>query len=203
MSPVPRLWPGSTVVCIGGGPSLTREDVEYCRGRAKVIAINNAYQLAPWADVLFAADAKWWDWHEGVKYFAGLRYSITSPPAKYGVTVLQRTSGPGLDLNPLALRRGQNSGYQAINLAVHLGASRILLLGYDMQKGPHGEEHWHGDHPDKSRSPYGQFIARFESLMAPLRALQVDVINCSRRTALPWFPCQPLREALAETAVAA
>jgi hypothetical protein len=197
---VPRLWPGETFVILGGGPSLTREDVAYCRGKARVIAINNGYQVAPWADVLFAADAKWWDWHAGVTDFAGLRYSVTSPPAQYGVTVLKRSSGPGLDLQPFSLRRGQNSGYMAINLAVHLGASRILLLGYDMQRGPKGEEHWHGDHPDKSKSSYSQFIARFESLAPAVLAVNVRVINCSPRTALPWFPRQPLREALPETA---
>ena len=42
--PVPRLWPGSTIVCIGTGPSLVVEDVQACRGH-KVIAIKDAIDL--------------------------------------------------------------------------------------------------------------------------------------------------------------
>ena len=48
MPEVSRLWPGSTVVCIGSGPSLTPEDVAYVRGKARVIAINRSVDLAPW-----------------------------------------------------------------------------------------------------------------------------------------------------------
>src|SRR5690606_8383467 len=34
---VPRRWPNSTVVCLASGPSLTPEDVAFCRGKAPVI----------------------------------------------------------------------------------------------------------------------------------------------------------------------
>src|SRR6478609_8593286 len=39
---VPKLWPGETFVVIGGGASLTHEDVAYCRDRARVVAIKEA-----------------------------------------------------------------------------------------------------------------------------------------------------------------
>jgi hypothetical protein len=109
----------------------------------------------------------------------------------------------GLELRPTHLARGRNGGYQAINLAVHLGAKRILLLGYDMMRGPKGEEHWHGDHPNRSRSPYTTFQACFPSLVDPLKAEGIEVINCSRRTALTCFPRKSLQDALGEKAVAA
>jgi len=194
---VPVLCPGGTVVCLGGGPSLTREDVEACRGKATVLAINDAYRLAPWADVLYGADSKWWGWHKGVSSFAGLKFSLQPDAGQWpGVQVLRNTGEGGLELDPSGLRTGRNSGYQAINLAVHLGATRVLLLGYDMGPGPKGETHWFGDHPDRNVSPYTTFLARFEAIVEPLRQLGVEVINCSRRTALTVFPCQPLEEAL-------
>lgn len=194
---VPRLWPCATIVCVGGGPSLTPEDVARCRGRARVLAINDAYRLAPWADVLYACDAKWWRWHEGVPTFMGLKYSLDRAAATWpGVTVLANTGEDDLERSPHGLKTGRNSGFQAMNLAVHLGAARILLLGYDMQTGGPRRSHWFGDHPDRVVSPYSTFIDRFRTIVSPLQQLGVEVINCSRQTALHVFPCRPLEDVL-------
>lgn len=187
---VPRLWPGETVVCLGGGPSLTQADVDRVRGKARVIAINDAYRLAPWAEVLFACDGKWWHWHHGVPGFAGLKYAVQSAAARWpGVHVLQKTGSHGLEVHPTGLRTGHNSGYQAINLAFHFGAHRIVLLGYDMQGG-----HWFGRHPDNSAPPFALCLRKFATLAEPLRARGIEVLNCTRRTALTAFPCRPLEE---------
>jgi hypothetical protein len=203
---VPVLCPGGTVVCLGGGPSLTPEDVNRCQGQATVIAINDAYRLAPWADVLYAADARWWKVHQGVPSFAGLKYSLQPDAARWpGVQILQNTGSEGLELAPTGLRTGRNGGYQAINLAVSLGATRILLLGYDMQRLPGQPSHWFGEHPPTLRaySPYEDFCVMFTMLVAPLQQVGVTVINCSRQTALTCFPRMPLEDALAVKQVAA
>jgi len=189
---VPRLWPGETVVCIGTGPSVTQADVDTCRDRARVIVVNDAYRLAPWADVLYAADDKWWGWHKGAPGFSGLKYTIE--PCRHawpGLQVLRNAGPHGLETNPSGLRTGYNSGYQAINLAVHLGASRVVLLGYEMSG-----DHYFGSHPDKTRPPFGPCLKAFATLPAPLAAAGVEVFNCSRNTALKVFPCPSLREAL-------
>jgi hypothetical protein len=192
---VPRLWPGATVVCVGTGPSLTQADVDACRGRARVIVVNNAYQVAPWADALYAADEKWWRWHKGVPDFAGLKYTIDpNRKAWPGLVALRNTGQNGLESDPTGLRTGFNSGYQAINLAVHLGAARIVLLGYDMSG-----DHYFGSHPDKTRPPFGPCLQAFATLPAPLAAAGVEVVNATRRTALQVFPCVPL-ETLVEVA---
>jgi hypothetical protein len=206
---VPRLWPGETVVCVASGPSLTVEDVDAVRGRARVIVINRSIELAPWADVWYAADAKLWKWAyrgegdwQAVKKiageFAGRKYAVTTESAKWpGVQVIGRAGSTGLSLDPAKLALGANSGYQAINLAVLLGASRILLLGYDMRLGKNSRQHWHPDHPMKMRSPYQTFQAAYPTLVAPLKAAGVEVINCSRDTALTCFPRMPIADALA------
>jgi hypothetical protein len=190
-----------TFVLIGGGPSLTLEDVEFVRGKARVIAINDAYLLAPWADVLYAADRSWIDRHYGVPCFKGRKYSIDSkdPTPRQDWTVLRNTGPLGLEMDPSGLRAGFNSGYQAINLAVHLGARQIILLGYDMS--PDGvREHWFKDPPDRQPSPYAEMRAAFDSLVEPLTQLGISVVNCSRRTALTAFPCASLTDALMERA---
>lgn len=199
---VPKLWPGETVVCIASGPSLTPEDVNFVRGKARVIVVNTTYKLAPWADVLYACDDRWWRWERGAPTFTGLKFALTKRSAEWpGVRVLQKTGIEGLEVNPVALRTGANGGYQAMNLAVHLGAARIVLLGYDMQTGDRGREHWHEDHPNRSTSPYATFVRYFGSIVEPLRALNIEVVNCTRETALRCFPRRSLVEAFAPQAV--
>jgi hypothetical protein len=195
---VPKLWPGGTVVCIAGGPSLTVEDVNYVRGKVDgVVGVNDAYRIAPWIDVLYACDAKWWDHHKGVRSFTGLKYSLQRQAAKWrGVSVLQNTGTDGLQMKPNGLKTGKNSGYQAINLAVHLGAKRILLLGYDMEIKHGSKSHWFGDHPWGNRPPVSSFRGMFRTLVAPLEKHGVTVINCSRSTSLDAFPCMALELAL-------
>lgn len=203
MKPVPKLWSGDTAVCLGSGPSLCREDVEAVRGRARVIAVNTSWQMAPWANVLYAADWPWWQHYRGVPEFQGMKYSIqqlewrreglrkVGPQSRYGVTVLDNTGVKGLERDPSGLRTGMNSGYQAINLAVHFGVSRIVLLGYDMRGG-----HWHGPHPEGVRrhAQVESYQPMFPFLVQPLRELGVAIVNCSRETALTCFERRPLSD---------
>lgn len=196
-SPVPRAYPGATIVCLGCGPSLTKDDVAKVRGRAVVIAINDAYRLAPWADVLYACDGKWWGWHPEALAFRGAKYALDRYAQRFaGVAVLKNTGTKGLERDPKGLRTGRNSGYQAINLAVHFGAARIILLGYDLGPDHKGRTHWFGDHPDRVVSPYRLMRQEFLTLVAPLKEAAVEVVNCSRRTALEAFPVKPLEEIL-------
>ena len=209
---MPRLWPGATVVCLGSGPSLTRADVVACQGRARVIAVNDAWRLAPEADVLYSSDEYWWRHYRGVPEFGGLKVTLgrrLQSPAwatALGLTVLGNTGDTGLERQPTGLRNGRNSGYAAINLAVHLGASRILLLGYDMGLAGDGRGHFFGAHPPGLRNSnaalYQLFRRRFETLIAPLAAAGVTVVNCSRETALTTFPCVTLETALAREVAA-
>lgn len=195
---VPKLWPGSTVVCLASGPSLTPADVDYCRGRARVVAVKDTVRLAPWADVLYACDEKWWRAHPETAEFPGPKYALERT-LRPDVQTLRIAGDMGLELRPSGLCTGRNSGYQAINLAVHLGAKRIVLLGYDMQ--PTGtQHHWFGHHPySKQAPPYALFLPMFATLIEPLRAIGVEVINATRSTVLEAFPKMTLAAALASS----
>jgi hypothetical protein len=198
---VPRLWPGSTVVCLGSGPSLTTEDVEFCRGRARVIAVKDTVRLAPWADVLYSGEIKWWKHYGPSLAFDGLRYGIEAEgmaglAPSLGVSVLRNTGYVGLETDPTGLRTGKNSGYQAINLAALLGAARIVLLGFDM--GFEGNQpHFFGDHPYPRSNVFRDFVELFGTLVEPLRAAGIAIVNCSRATALTCFERRTLAEAFA------
>lgn len=202
LATVPRLWPGSTVVCLAPGPSLTSADAELARACAKTIVINDAVRVMPFADVLYSSDQYWLPKQNGVPTFRGLKFAVAPrqgqarhPFEKWpDIQVVANTGYDGLETSPTGLRTGKNSGYAAINLAVHLGAARILLLGYDMGIGPNGEAHFDG--LKKPNPPYESFRAVYKTLVEPLRSLGVVVVNCSRQTALTVFPRLSLAEGL-------
>lgn len=201
VAPVPRLYPGSIVAILGTGPSLTQADVDSLFGNCNVIAVNDAYRLAPWASALYAADSRWWRRFNGVPEFTGPKYSIMPNghvvvQQEYrDIHILKNTGQHGLELEPNGLRTGYNSGYQAINLAVHLGASRIVLLGFDM-KG----DHYFGSHPDQSKPLFKQCLIAFPTLMEPLKALGISIVNCTPNSAIRCFKLAPLPQVLDEVA---
>jgi len=173
--------------------------VDYCQGKATVIAVNDAWRLAPWADALIAADAAWWQRYQGVPDFTGLKIGLQPTAAKWpGVQILRLSGDAGIERDPTRVRTGRNTGAAAINLAVHFGATRILLLGYDMQATTDATSHWFGAHPPGLRrtSPYPLFRQMIGTMVDPLRELGIGLVNCSRETALTCCPRQPLREAL-------
>jgi hypothetical protein len=194
------LFEGETIVCIGSGPSLTREDVDYCRGRARVIAIKHAYEWAPWADAVYScgSDAgKWWQRNgDAMVEYAGLRYTLDPAAAKWA-QVLRNTGFTGLETSPDGLRTGKNSGFQSIGLAVHLGAAKIVLLGFDMSADAKGREHFFGPHWHGQPVPLAAFRDLFGTLAEPLAQMGIAIINASRETALTCFKRASLEEALA------
>lgn len=132
-------------------------------------------------------DRQWWDVHlaEVNRVFTGARYSINQLAQRYQVTRL-----PPAEFNTYG-----NSGAACISLAAGAGAKRIILLGYDCQK-TGGKAHWHGDHPPSlgNAGQIGRWQSRFEELASHL--YNVEIINCSRATALTCWPRMDLETAL-------
>jgi hypothetical protein len=196
----PRLWPGATFVIAATGPSFRVEDADRaCRSevRPRFIAINEAALALPAADVAYAYHVEFWDKHDGLPDFAGIKFSADPKVAKRypDVRVLEFTGESGFEPEPSGLRHGRNSGHAAINLAVHLGAKRIVLLGYDMKKD--GERiHYYPDAPKAKRDQhiFDQWLRHLASLEQPLAQRGIQVINCSRETALTTFPRQTIEE---------
>jgi len=141
----PRLLPqGGTVLITGSGPSLTQADVTYARRHVVLtIAVNDSYLFAPDADVLYACDGGWWRNHQGCRtehIYQGRRFPAFTGRLKCALTGLGSVTDPdvlrlrqgsptGLSSDPTRLATGKNSVYQAINLAVHMGATGAVLLG--------------------------------------------------------------------------
>lgn len=135
--------------------------------------------------MLYAMDQDWWKQYlpHARMVFAG---ALVAPFSHLpGVT---RTAAP----------RRANSGAGAIAFAAHAGARRIILLGYDGQH-TGGRTHWHGDHPASlpNAGCAEKWPAQFRALLPELRGL--EVLNCSRATALDAFPRLDLEDVLCST----
>lgn len=202
---IPTDWTGQTAVVIASGPSLLPEDVDWCRGKAKVVAVSNNWRLAPWADAMYAADFKWWNCHAANVEFAGEKWCGTEEAAtRFGLRLLPVTkigedkkTNESFGLTSAGVNRGGgNSGFQAVNFALLRGAARILLLGFDMQA-TGGRKHWFGDHPApmNTNSDYPAWQRAMDAAAASVPA-GVEIINCSRETALTAYRRARIQECL-------
>ncbi len=195
----PKLFDGKTVVLIGGGPSLRDFDLEPTR-KAKVITVNNACFLAPWTDVIFFGDRRWWRWYGAKvpeKYAGRIITTAMSRQPDPRILRMGKEYKEPLSPDPYSLS-GVDSGTQAIDLAVHLGARKLVLLGYDMGFAADGESHWHADHQEPSREHdyVDTFAPQYPALLEALAERGIEIVRCTPSN-LHMIPQVSLAEALA------
>ena len=157
---------------------------------------------------LYAADYRWYTHHiaDITRDYDGTLWTQSTgwikntnevvDPGQWGIKVLDSVDQPGLSREQGVLHRGGNSGYQAINLAYLWGATRIILIGYDMMMNG-TQRHWFGDHPGtlNAGSNYHDFGQAYKTIKP--EDYGIEIWNCSRRTALDCFPIYDLDEVLA------
>jgi hypothetical protein len=197
-------WDGATCAIVASGPSAATAGVDQLRDSdVRVIAINTSYQLVPWAGVLYGCDARWWRCHRGARDFHGLKISQDRAACSEYRDVHRVRVNPhsnDLVLAPLGvLGAGGNGGFQALNLAVQFGVKRLLLIGYDMRIDL--GEHWHKRHPAPLSNPHPvsnlpRWRKAIDGAAAELKALGIEVINCSEVSALRAYRKMSLERAL-------
>lgn len=132
---IPELWKGETVFVVGGGPSLLDFDFERLKGQ-RIVGVNLAFTKMPFMQFCFFADNRFWGWHE--LELRKFQHHIVSTAKNLKVDhpnfhLISRnhdhtkwfSTEPGTVI-------GRDSGCQAINFTYHLGAQRIILLGFDL-----------------------------------------------------------------------
>ena len=207
------MFKGYTVAIFAGGVSITQEQVDLCRDAGcKAIAINDGYKLAPWADILYACDNQWWRWHNGAPDFKGwkitheqvVRYESmlegkdVPDPIPYDLDYIVSNGELGFDNKQDRIKHGGNGGYQALQIALKLGASKIILVGYDMHA-KSGKSHWFGEHPNGNQGSgrYKRWIECYEDLAD--RINHNHIYNCTPDSALECFQKEGLKDVLTIT----
>jgi hypothetical protein len=199
---------------LASGPSVNETDGIDQLPPDRTITVNNSWRRFPGADVHFSGDLGWWTvaGKDFCSQFKGKlkalctgfnrRMHVANPwDAKiYYQSVLEGdnvTRHLGISINPEELR-GSNSGQMAINLAYHLGAKEIILVGFDMGFESHRHFYPDGEFPEcvlSNHSTYPQiYVPTTESVKAPLEKLGVKVVNCTPKSALKAFTFGKLTE---------
>lgn len=161
------------------GPSLAADDVQLVKNRFRVVAVSDAYILAPWAEALVSADAAWWKAHPDAMRFAGERYGC----------VYDFQNVP--QVTPLHVGSGHNSGLLGIMVAVRAGAKRVCLLGFDLHS---PGQHFFGKHPERLKSTTPDRMEIFKRQFAGYKPRGVEIINCTPDSALTCYPTANIRE---------
>lgn len=133
-----REWAGERCFILAGGPSLSRVRPLIPQLQGRIIAIKQTALIRPDADIMFVAARD--DPQICREIF----------PLYRGPRVVLRTAYDGFPDGTLFMRRskdhehlcrergvlgGYDAGSSAINLAYHLGAAEIVLIGFDMAGG--------------------------------------------------------------------
>lgn len=132
---VPKIWQDEVVFVAGSGPSLLDVDSELLHGR-NLIVVNTTYQKFPYAQFLLFADKRWWDWHRGhLVRWPGEIITTSSQPIvapRPGMRRLKRVREKVVEFDDPTAVAGIDSGAMGVNVAVHTGARKIVLVGFDM-----------------------------------------------------------------------
>ena len=230
---VPRLWEGGECWILGGGPSLPKQfdvpnEVIEAVWRKElplntyspylspihdkhVIGVNMAFMIGDWIDVLFWGDKKWYlNNRHLVAKFKGLKttchpYFNTEKYKNEGVRHLAKDNqkSKGISSSPGKVSWNGNSGAAAISIAANMGATKIILVGFDMTLSEKERQHWHSEYGTaqvKNRSPknlpFNRHLIGFLPIAKDARQRKITIINASPDSAIVELPKMSVKDVL-------
>ena len=224
---VPHIWLGGDVWIIGGGPSVPKQfDVpeeviqsvvrktslpnvyspymSYLHDK-HVIGVNAAYTIGNWMDIIFFGDKSFFLSNEKqLAAYPGMKVSCHEcvNNLEWCKYVAHDTSHrTGISLDQRMVSWNNNSGAAAISLAAHLGAKRIILLGFDMTLDS-GKQHWHSLYPNSAnnkqgrqiKTPFERHLLGFPAIASDAKKLGIEILNANPNSAITCFPKVTVKE---------
>lgn len=179
-----------TAFVICGGPSLKGFDLAQIRGRGRVIAVNAAGYQAPWADLLVFTDHSFFTAHSRmVASFGGDVWTLSRRSNEQGGiprAFQAHHARLGAGVHPLPM--SANSGQFGLACAISLGASRIVMLGFDLKLAPDGTSHCHPHYGGPHRNAVQpHFVDMLSGWGEQAREAGVFVLNASPDSATNEF----------------
>lgn len=155
----------------------------------------------PWADVAYGCDAAWWVHRRGLPDFKGLKIAWDDHVRPHFPDIelikiretARSTRGKPEYVDQLIVDEpgtvgsGRNSGFQALNLAVQFGCTKIVLVGFDLS-GTHyyGRNNWlRAGNPDEYQ--FDRCRKAYAANVGTLANVGVDVVNASAASTLTCF----------------
>ena len=198
---LPELFAGQRSYVIGGGPSVSRTNIELLKGKC-VVGTNDAFKYFPWIPVTYWMDNSWYNWNKAeVHKFEGLKVTTCSNARDaHGIFIYQHGDRNAFDTRPDRLSRGASAGFGAAALCYKLGSREIILVGFDMQvevdEDGNESHNYHSNHKrDVPANIYkNQHMKSFAWLAGAQEKLGVKVINCTPGSTMDYFPIEPLED---------
>lgn len=203
---IPKIWSDQTCFILGGGPSLTTgPDLSIVLKDKNVLGVNAAFYLGDFVDVCFFGDAKFYWWNkEAIQAFPNLRVSLNNrvperDPDISGepdIHIIKKVQLRGLSSACDGIAWNRSSGGAAIDLAVHFGAVRLVLLGYDMRQ-VEGEKNWRPHAQEKTnQNPFEFMMGHMDDLAKVANERGITIFNATLGSALQCFPKITLKQGL-------
>ena len=189
------------------GPSLTPEVAKRVKATNwPVLVCQDAWRLMPWADKLYGCDERWWVAYDGIPEFAGEKWSTHHKGVandksriadRFGLKLVKgcRNQYGGFSFDPEVIFYGDNSGFQALNLAVLLGSPYIVLVGYNLSS--KNGYHFFGEHKAglHNQQHFERWVPEFDHAAKKLPE-GIQIINATPDSALTSFPQMSLEDAI-------
>lgn len=157
--------------------------------------------------LLYGCNEAWWDqyWSPALAAYPAEKWTTNAAAAeRYGLEWIAERNAPGLSADRTVVHHGHGSGYTLLNLVFLKGASRVVLLGYDLKYAPDYDgaartvgsapRHYFGEYPaplqhwPSVRVKSGVHVELLELYRSVARQGLIEIINCSPDSALDSFP---------------
>jgi len=196
-------------VVIGTGPSLTPEQIAKVSHLRKFGA-NRAFEFG--VDVLHGCNYQFWDhyWPQ-VKDLPCHKWT-TRPEleGKYeGLNYIREEWIDGLSTDKSYIAAHHGTGPQVLNLALHYGCKKIILIGWDMRfngkvtdRNYTGDRHYFGeDELTKNHWPRTGPQGELAGLIKEMETIHpedydIEIVNCTPNSAMTCFPMADLDDVI-------
>jgi hypothetical protein len=203
-----------TAIVAGNGPSLTPgliRIINQQKGKHRIFGCNNAIFYLD-LDAHLACNYQWWDFYaEQVKEHPCDKWTPRKESAeKYPwVRYIEERWEDGLSTDKSYICAHHGSGPQILNIALHYGYERFLLIGWDMRYPGkisnhqyNGQRHFFGEYPSSMQHwPRTGQNGELTGLIKEMETIKperygIEIINCSPGSAMKCFPMSTLEEEL-------
>lgn len=157
--------------------------------------------------VLWATNLNWWDhyWSAQLAAYPAEKWTVSQDAARrYGLNWIAERNAPGLSADPTVIHHGHGSGFSMLNLAYLMGASRIVLIGYDLKYAADYDgrgrqvgsspRHYFGEYPQPLRHwpsqsvKDGVHVELVDLYRSVAKQGVVEILNCTPGSAIDCFP---------------